>query len=148
MNSTNLKMQGEEEEYNASMWESVKGGRHIYNSEVRSPIVDGNTFPCYCLVYSILERAISDYVGQSTLGNEQQQIKREVREWFDSNLSYHPDYFTFINTCEILDLDPQIIRNALKNKTEDDLRKPTSGGKLKSSLSRNTAVLKGMLELC
>lgn len=59
------------------------------------------------LMYAILEDAINVYIGPERTSKQRRAV-REARRWlFSDDKSY---VFSFLRTCEALDLDPQYIR--------------------------------------
>lgn len=67
----------------------------------------------YGLVEAVLREAIREYqkfAGQQ--GRRGSRLFREVHEWFlEDDLKWN---FSFINVCQILDLEPTYIRTGLK----------------------------------
>jgi hypothetical protein len=59
---------------------------------------------------------------------EERQLFREAEEWINSKDDSRW-FFSFENTCEILDLDPDCVRNALKRWKVERLRSHGQQGK-------------------
>ena len=95
--------------------EQLAGGR--WNGPLGAPSESNETRRLelgeYVLVEAILREAIREYqkfAGQQ--GRRNARLFREVHQWFladDRNWD-----FSFINICEILDLEPTYIRTGLK----------------------------------
>ena len=88
----------------------------------------------YVLVEAILREAIREYqkcAGQK--GRRSARLFREVHQWFLED-DYRWD-FSFINICQILDLEPTYIRTGLESWRERHLK--PSGAQLSASLGRN-----------
>ncbi len=72
-----------------------------------------DVIPEYGLVQAVLREAIREYQKfAGKRGRRGSRLFREVRQWFSEN-DTHWD-FSFINVCQILDLEPAYIRTGLK----------------------------------
>jgi hypothetical protein len=80
----------------------------------------------YVLVEAILREAIREYqkfAGQQ--GRRSVRLFREVHQWF---LADDPEWdFSFINVCQILNLEPTYIRTGLKMWRDRNVKEPTTG---------------------
>lgn len=79
--------------------------------------------PEHFLLYAVLADAIScfqKYYGRR--GGPGLTLYRESRDWFFSDDVGWP--FSFLNTCEFLNLDPSVIKKMLKEWQEEKRRVP------------------------
>ena len=114
---------------NADVLERVSGGRNVPVAEdhfrAKSRFVAE-----YGLVEAILREAIREYqkfAGQK--GRRNSRLFREVREWFlEDDRRWD---FSFVNVCQILDLEPGYIRTGLQKWSDRNVR-PSAPAKAKS----------------
>jgi len=90
----------------------------------------------YGLVEAVLREAIREYqkfAGQQ--GRRGSRLFREVHEWF---LEDDPNWdFSFINVCQILDLEPAYIRTGLRIWCDRNVR-PNTAQELRKARTRRT----------
>ncbi|MBM4256340.1 MAG: hypothetical protein FJ147_10620 [Deltaproteobacteria bacterium] len=66
------------------------------------------------LLYAVLEEAVHSFRTYVWAGRpREKQIFRDAEEWFESaDTSW---FFSFINVCDALGLDPDYVRRAMRN---------------------------------
>lgn len=103
-------------ENSAAVVRPVKGGRFkipLADDGFLDPSRPQEVIPEYGLVQAILREAIHEYQKfAGKRGRRGSRLFREVHQWFSENDARWD--FSFINVCQILDLEPAYIRAGLK----------------------------------
>ncbi len=73
------------------------------------------------LVYAVLEDAVRCYVRNAKASRGmRRQLFDEVEGWFQAR-AMTPSLFSFAHVCEVLEIDPNVIRRQLRNLRPEDL---------------------------
>jgi hypothetical protein len=121
---------------------SMPVGIHAASNQSRRMEVMGE----FILVQAILREAIRSYQKYAVKkGHRASRLFREVNEWFSSDDRQW--FFSFVNVCDVLELEPTYIRTGLKlwrerkagvNAFSPDFHKyPAIGRNLRNSLVPN-----------
>lgn len=119
----------------ADMLQRISGGR--FNVPVADDDLRANSrmMAEYGLVEAVLREAIREYqkfAGQQ--GRRGSRLFREVHEWFlEDDRKWD---FSFINVCQILDLEPGYIRTGLKMWSDRNVRQDAAQELRKASTRR------------
>ncbi len=88
---------------------SMPVGMHAATNQTRRMEVMGE----FILVQAILREAIRTYQKYAVKkGHRASRLFREVNEWFSSDDRHW--FFSFVNVCDVLGLEPTYIRTGLK----------------------------------
>jgi hypothetical protein len=119
----------------ADMLQRISGGR--FNVPVADDDLRANSrmMAEYGLVEAVLREAIREYqkfAGQQ--GRRGSRLFREVHEWFlDDDRKWD---FSFVNVCQILDLEPGYIRTGLQIWSDRNVSQDTAQESGKASTRR------------
>jgi hypothetical protein len=85
-----------------------------YNDLIRrrSPVLNGE----YRLLWAVLEEALRSYLANMACSTRDQRIEfKELRSWFYPAKDEPQDLFAFTSICEIVGIDPDLLRRGLES---------------------------------